>query len=194
MKLVEKFRKLCTPSALYFAVSSLALVIIAVQNMRDPTRFCLGIYECPAPGANNGLVFALEAVYIVFWTWVLNLICNAGYTSISWFLVIFPIVLMFILLGIMIMEMNKATEGMSGGLRVANEEEEEEEEEEDGSGSGSGSGNVVEMSTGQLVEGSAEGFGCSKRTEGFQQNGSSSGSGSGIGLEGYSEGDNYTAY
>ena len=192
MKLVERFRKLCTPSALYFVLSSLALVIIAVQNMRDPTRFCMGIYECPAPGSNNGLVFAVEAVYIVFWTWVLNLICNAGYTSISWFLVLFPIVLMFILLGIMIMEMNKTKEGMRSDEEGSLEEGslEEGSSKEGSSEEGSLENGIIE--TGLLKGGSLEGFGCSKQDEGFK--GKGSGSGSGSGLEGYSGSDNYTPY
>jgi len=37
----------------------------------------------------NSLTFA-NVLFTLFWTWVLNCLCSAGYTSVSWFLVLFP--------------------------------------------------------------------------------------------------------
>jgi TRAP-type C4-dicarboxylate transport system permease small subunit len=35
-----------------------------------------------------GTFFSL--MYIVFWTWLLNVLCNSGYTVVSWILVLLP--------------------------------------------------------------------------------------------------------
>jgi hypothetical protein len=37
----------------------------------------------------------IHFIYVVFWTWVLNLICKAGYKWLSWVLVLAPFVLIF---------------------------------------------------------------------------------------------------
>jgi hypothetical protein len=38
-------------------------------------------------------------LYIIFWTWILNLICKSGASVVSWVLVLFPIILMFLIIG-----------------------------------------------------------------------------------------------
>jgi hypothetical protein len=38
-------------------------------------------------------------MYILFWTWLLNVICRGGATPFAWFLVLFPFIMMFIMLG-----------------------------------------------------------------------------------------------
>jgi len=37
----------------------------------------------------------IHFIYVVFWTWVFNLICNAGYKWLSWVLVLAPFILIF---------------------------------------------------------------------------------------------------
>jgi hypothetical protein len=46
-------------------------------------------------GGASILIHLVHLVYLVFWTWVLNLICKAGYKWISWVLVLAPFVLAF---------------------------------------------------------------------------------------------------
>jgi hypothetical protein len=46
-------------------------------------------------GGASFLIHLVHLVYLVFWTWVLNLICKAGYKWISWVLVLAPFVLAF---------------------------------------------------------------------------------------------------
>jgi hypothetical protein len=41
------------------------------------------------------LLFVVKLIYILFWTWILNLICKDGHSGISWLLVLVPFVLMF---------------------------------------------------------------------------------------------------
>jgi hypothetical protein len=55
----------------------------------------------------------VKVVYIMFWTWVLNLMCKDGHTGIAWFLVLLPFVLLFVILGsVMMYQKDKKKEGM----------------------------------------------------------------------------------
>lgn len=102
MKLTKMFSKLCTPAMLYFVLSIISLVVIGLQNLNgDNNKYCLGSYSCQVN--NMPGIFVLKLIYILFFTWVLNLICKAGYTSISWFIVLLPFILLFVLLGLLIL-------------------------------------------------------------------------------------------
>ena len=37
----------------------------------------------------------VHLLFAIFWTWLLNLICKSGFTPVSWFLVLFPIIIYF---------------------------------------------------------------------------------------------------
>lgn len=89
---------LCTPSKIYLMISMIALFIIALQNIFYGTTqlYCLGEYSCNV--SSTFLIFLIQFVYILFWTWVLNLICRAGATTLAWILVLVPIILFFIVL------------------------------------------------------------------------------------------------
>lgn len=92
-------KKLCNPSMLYFVLSLVALVVMGIQNLNgSDDTFCLGQYECNL--GNKMVVFLLNAVYILFWTFILDLMCKAGYSEISWFIVLIPFMLFFLFLGI----------------------------------------------------------------------------------------------
>ena len=88
--------KLCTPSTIYFVVSLLGLVILGVSNLGNEDRLCVGSYNCNVQ--SNTVLFVLNAVYILFWTFILDLMCKNGYTSISWFILLIPFIIYFILL------------------------------------------------------------------------------------------------
>ena len=92
---------LCTPSKIYFMLSMIALVVIALQNVFYGTNnlYCLGEYSCTV--TSTFLIFFIQFIYILFWTWILNLICRAGATTLAWVLVLVPIILFFILLAMM---------------------------------------------------------------------------------------------
>lgn len=99
-KYVKDFKNLCSPAFIYLFISVIAFIILAIQNFGNTTKFCLGEFECYLP--NTFLVFVFNAIYILFWTFILNSLCKAGYREISWFLVLLPIVLLFIILGLII--------------------------------------------------------------------------------------------
>ena len=86
------FKNLCTPSYAYLVVSLLGLITISIQNLGNNNLFCLGQEKCGV--SSTGLVFVLEILYILFFTWALNKLCELGYEKISWFLFLLPFVLM----------------------------------------------------------------------------------------------------
>lgn len=78
---VKKFvENLCAPAQLYFGLHLLSIVATF-----------LGFFS-----VTNAIV-ALIGTFI--WSFILNKICNAGLTPISWFLVLVPIVGVFLGLG-----------------------------------------------------------------------------------------------
>lgn len=94
------FKNLCPPALFYLVISLITLVIIAFQNYGNENIYCLGYYSCPV--ASIYLIFIIKLIYIIFWTWILNLICRAGAPIISWLLVLIPILLFFVLIGLLL--------------------------------------------------------------------------------------------
>ena len=94
--------ELCRPAFLYFFISMIAFILILVQNIHQPMGiYAVGDMSCPA--TNKIMIFGIKFLYIFFWTWVLDLICKAGFTGISWFLVLLPLILFFLLIGLFIL-------------------------------------------------------------------------------------------
>jgi hypothetical protein len=92
-------RNLCTPSHVYLVISMIALFIMGVQNFGNMNTYCVGSLTCSV--GSTTLVFAIKILYILFWTWILNLICKAGVPQLAWFLVLLPFILFFILIALM---------------------------------------------------------------------------------------------
>ncbi len=92
-------KKLCTPAYVYLVVSVIAIILLMVQNSGNKDVYCMGAYECPVP--STALVFLIKFAYVAFWTFILDSVCKAGYKQFSWFLVLFPFLLFFVLLGLM---------------------------------------------------------------------------------------------
>ena len=97
---MKGLRNLCTPSYVYLVISAIALVVMMYQNMGNVDKYCLGSYSCNV--SSTALIFVIKAIYILFWTWVLNLICKAGAPGIAWFVLLLPFILLFVILGSMI--------------------------------------------------------------------------------------------
>ena len=92
-----KLNQLCTPSYIYFIISVIGIALAAFQNMGNKNKYTLGMFSCNVPSCLA--VFIVKIVYVLFWTWVLNLICRNGHTGIAWFLLFLPFIMLFILLG-----------------------------------------------------------------------------------------------
>jgi hypothetical protein len=106
-KYITDFKNLCSPALIYLFISVLIFIVIAIQNFGNTTKYCVGAYECEIP--NTFLMFVFKAIYILFWTFVLNAICKAGYKEISWFLVISSLLLLFVILGLIIITFSMIT-------------------------------------------------------------------------------------
>lgn len=91
-----KLKQLCTPSYVYFVISFVTLIFSAIQNMGNNRMYSLGSFSCPV--SNCLFIFAMKIVVVLFWTWVLNLMCKDGHSEIAWFLVLLPFVVFFMIL------------------------------------------------------------------------------------------------
>lgn len=101
MNLKATLKKLCTPALVYFMISSFSLIVMLIQNSNNTNMYCVGPYECYVN--NTSTVFLVKVLYILFFTWLLDVFCKAGYSSVSWFFVLFPFILMFVLIGAFIL-------------------------------------------------------------------------------------------
>jgi len=91
---IAGLRNLCTPSYVYLVISLIAIVIMAIQNYGNVNVYCLGSYSCVV--SSTMLIFLIKLIYVLFWTWILNLMCRAGATPLSWFFVLVPFILFFL--------------------------------------------------------------------------------------------------
>lgn len=105
MQLLKTIKKLCTPAYVYLVISVVSIIVLMIQNAGNETQFCLGSYDCQVE--STAMVFLAQALYTVFWVFVLDSICKRGYKSVSWFLVLLPYVLFFIALGMLILSNSK---------------------------------------------------------------------------------------
>jgi hypothetical protein len=97
----KTLKELCTPAFLYFIISMLALFIMLMQNLGNNDSYNFGCYSCHVP--NTTIVFIVKLIYVLFWTYVLNLICKDGHDGLSWLLVLFPFILLFVMIGILLL-------------------------------------------------------------------------------------------
>ena len=73
--------KLCTPAMVYLVVSVLALAYGVVQQMSAMT-----------------LIF--KVLLVALWTFLLNWLCAKGYSTLSWIIVLLPVVMIVLLVSL----------------------------------------------------------------------------------------------
>jgi hypothetical protein len=101
MPFPRSIKSLCSPAALYFIISIVSMALIVLQNIGNTNSYNVGSFSCRVP--STILVFIVKLLYILFWTWVLNLICKDGHVGISWLLVLLPWVLLFVIMGMILL-------------------------------------------------------------------------------------------
>ena len=99
----KTLKELCTPAMIYFVISIIALIMVLFQNLGNSNSCNVGSFSCRVP--NTALVFIVKLMYVLFWTYVLNLICKDGHTNLSWLLVLLPWILLFVMIGILMLNM-----------------------------------------------------------------------------------------
>jgi hypothetical protein len=70
----KTLKDLCTPAMLYFVISMIALIVVLFQNLGNTNSYHVGSFSCRVP--NTAAVFIVKLIYVLFWTYVLNLICK----------------------------------------------------------------------------------------------------------------------
>jgi hypothetical protein len=98
MSFPKNIKELCTPAAVYLIVSVLSIALLVIQNLGNSSSYAVGAFSCKVP--STILVFTVKLIYVLFWTWVLNLICKDGYVGISWLLILFPWLLLIVIIGL----------------------------------------------------------------------------------------------
>jgi predicted PurR-regulated permease PerM len=79
----ETFSKLCTPAKIYFSLAILSIV--------------LGFFN----GFHLFMILS-KLIFAFIWTYILSWLCKKGFKALSWFLVLLPFIMMFLVLfGIM---------------------------------------------------------------------------------------------
>jgi hypothetical protein len=97
------FDKLCAPAQIYLIVAIIMLILsyfglsaisqqLTIHQSSSPLLQSLNFtYQ-----KDSQTSYVVQGVFILVWTWVLSYLCRKGYTSLSWFLVLLPWVLMFL--------------------------------------------------------------------------------------------------
>jgi len=96
-------KNLCTPAHIYFVISVIFLILAyfginsitkIIQLNQGDNKMLQSLnftYQ-----KDSRVTYIFQIVFILFWTWILNLLCKKGYKNLSWFLVLFPWLLSFI--------------------------------------------------------------------------------------------------
>jgi len=82
----KQFSKLCTPAKIYFGIAVIATLISLFNGV--------------------SVIFAFSKIFFAFiWTLILAWLCDKGYSSISWFLVLLP----YIVIGLAMFKIARIT-------------------------------------------------------------------------------------
>ena len=103
---------LCTPAFIYVVLSSIGIIILAYHNYENSNLYCVGNVKCPVQSTTP--MFVAKVLYVIFWTFVLNTLCNYGYYKLSWFILLLPFIIFFIIIAIIGQFINKQTTNMIG--------------------------------------------------------------------------------
>jgi hypothetical protein len=108
MDIWKTFNKLCAPAQLYLVISLMSIFGMLYQNYDNPQQYCVGLYKTKSI-CDNRVYFALKFLYVVVWLFILQKLCSKGYKTISWLIVLLPIIGMFILIGLLFIFLMKKT-------------------------------------------------------------------------------------
>lgn len=120
---------LCTPAFIYILISSIGIIIVAYQNYGNQNLYCVGNVRCPVKSTTP--IFIAKILYVLFWTFILNTLCNYGYYKLSWFILLLPFILFFILLSVIAQMVNSHTTNMSGsGINYMGQGQQQQQEQQ----------------------------------------------------------------
>ena len=102
MNFQKQLRSLCAPAHVYFIISIISILAMLSQNIMSDNIYTIGHVKSIMP-VSNIITFAFKILYVLFWTYAINYVCKKGYTTFSWLLVFFPIVSMFVIIGLAVL-------------------------------------------------------------------------------------------
>jgi len=102
MNTLKLFESLCSPAQLYLGMSVFAVLTQCYQNIGKPNEFTCGLMKSQSP-INNAFYIAFEILYVLGWTYMLNVLCKKSYSKLSWLLILVPLVGMFVIIGLLIL-------------------------------------------------------------------------------------------
>jgi hypothetical protein len=79
-------KNLCQPALLYLVLNLVGMFMFYIQFV----------------GGNimkDNMSFVIQFIYILFWTWILNIVCSLGFEMIAWGLFLFSFGLLYAMLG-----------------------------------------------------------------------------------------------
>ena len=94
---VVGLRDLCTPAIVYLAISLFTMVMMFYNNIMNVDVYCLGDFSCKIH-VSMYTIFIIKLVVVLFWTWILNIICHKISTYLAWYLVLLPFIIFLTLL------------------------------------------------------------------------------------------------
>ena len=103
---------LCTPAFIYILLSSIGIIILAYQNYGNSNLYCVGNVNCPVQSTTP--IFVAKILYVFFWTFILNTLCSYGYYKLSWFILLLPFILFFVVVSVMGQIVSRRTTNTSG--------------------------------------------------------------------------------
>jgi hypothetical protein len=73
----KSFSKLCAPAKLYFAIAVIAIIVGLFAKVELS-------------------ILIVKLIFAFIWTWILGLLCKKGWSPLSWFLVLFPYIVIIL--------------------------------------------------------------------------------------------------
>ena len=98
------YQSLCPPAKVYL-VLAIIYIVGAYFSINHFSNF-MQLNQSKLHPYMNSLNFSVSqsanavsignVLFTLFWTWVLNYLCSTGHIRVSWFLVLFPYLLLFV--------------------------------------------------------------------------------------------------
>ncbi len=101
-KYLKLYNSLCSPAKVYLILGVISLISLIYQNLSNPRRYRVGNISVKL-SHHNLLFFIFKIIYTIVWTFILNKLCKNGWSNVSWFLVLIPFILLFIIIGLFIL-------------------------------------------------------------------------------------------
>ena len=99
---VVGLRNLCPPAFFYLILSVVIIAFMVVQNLMTGQNYCVGMQSCSSESVIT--IFMIKILYVLVWTWILNMICKGVNELLAWIIALIPLVLMFILIAMMFVD------------------------------------------------------------------------------------------